>query len=89
MTQIVFHVTIFEEEDSYVALCPELNVSSFGESVSEARRSVTEAVEAFLEECETMGTLKEVLEESGFVMDAQGHWRPRRPVAAEEIALSR
>jgi predicted RNase H-like HicB family nuclease len=51
----------FKEENVYVALCPELNVSSFGDSLEEAKRSLTEAVEAFLEECERMGTLEDVL----------------------------
>jgi predicted RNase H-like HicB family nuclease len=50
-----------------VALAPELNVSSFGETPEEAQESITEALEAFLEECERMGTLEDILEESGFL----------------------
>lgn len=41
---------IIEREDSgYVALCPELDVASQGDSVEEARSNLTEAVELFLE----------------------------------------
>jgi predicted RNase H-like HicB family nuclease len=37
------------EGDGYVALCPELDIASQGASVEEARRSLGEAVELFLE----------------------------------------
>ena len=50
-------VEIFKEDDMYVALSPELNVSSFGETIDEAKESIKEAIEAFLEECQEMGTL--------------------------------
>jgi hypothetical protein len=41
-------------------------VSSFGETLEGAGRSLQEAVEAFAEACQTMGTFDEVMEESGF-----------------------
>ena len=66
MTKITFRAEILQEGDLYVGLCPELNVSSFGETVEEAKRSIKEALEAFIEECERMGTLEAILEESGF-----------------------
>ena len=64
---IVVNVEIFQEDDLYVALAPELNVSSFGETVAEAQASIQEALAAFVEEWEHMGTLADVLEESGFI----------------------
>ena len=64
---LAFHAEFFEEDDVYVGLCPELNVSSFGDDVEDAKRSLLEAVQAFAEACEEMGTLEEVLEESGFL----------------------
>ena len=63
---IHFRSEVFREGDLYVALCPDLSVSSFGETPIEARESLKEAVEGFIEECESMGTLKEVLEEAGY-----------------------
>jgi len=50
MTQI-HHVTavIEREGDGYVALCPELGIGSQGDTVEEARRNLTEAVELFFE----------------------------------------
>ncbi len=62
---IRFRAEVFEEGDDYVAVCPELDVSSFGDSVAEAEESLREAVEAFVEGCQSLGTLDEVLEEAG------------------------
>lgn len=60
-------VEIFKEDDLHVALSPELNVSSFGDTIDEAKESIKEAIEAFVEECHEMGTLTEVLEEAAFL----------------------
>lgn len=40
---------IEREGDGYVALCPELDIASQGESVDEARRNLLEALELFFE----------------------------------------
>ena len=40
---------IEREGDSYVALCPELDIASQGASVSEARTNLKEALELFYE----------------------------------------
>ncbi len=48
------------EDDVYVTLSSELNVSSFGVTSAEAKESIKEAIEGFLEECREMRTLDEV-----------------------------
>ena len=40
---------IKREGDGFVALCPELDIASQGQSVEEARVNLSEAVELFLE----------------------------------------
>jgi len=84
---ISVRVEIFKEGDAYVALSPELNVSSFGETVDEAKKSLKEAVGAFIEECAAMGTLEEVLEESGFSR-INNSWESRKPIIEENLALA-
>ena len=66
---VVYRAEIFREGDQFVGLSPDLNVSSFGDTPQEATDSLHEAVEAFLEGCERLGTLREVLAESGFNHD--------------------
>ena len=86
---VIFRVEIFEEEGQYVALCPELNVSSYDDTIEGAKNSINEAVELFLEECEEAGTLEEVLEESGFHrMDKpQEGWTSREPIMIEKVSV--
>jgi len=47
----VEHVTawIYREGDGYVALCPELDIASQGDSIEEARHNIKEAVALFFE----------------------------------------
>jgi predicted RNase H-like HicB family nuclease len=85
--KISLRIEIFKEGDTYVALSPELNVSSFGETVEDAKRSIREALDAFIEECEKMGTLDAILEESDFSR-INDSWEPRKPIEEEAVALT-
>ena len=87
---IALRIEIFREGNQYVSLCPELNVSSFGNTIIEARNAIKEAIELFLEECKEMDTLEEVLEESGFkhITRPEEKWVSREPVAIENINCS-
>ncbi len=85
--RVVFRAEFFRENDLYVGIAPELDVSSFGESLDEAKLSLKEAVEAFLEECEEMGALDEVLQEAGFYWEGD-LWVPRHPPAAQLLSIS-
>ncbi|MCC7291351.1 MAG: type II toxin-antitoxin system HicB family antitoxin [Phycisphaerales bacterium] len=40
---------IEREDDAYVALCPEIDVASQGDSIEEAKANLIEAVELFFE----------------------------------------
>ena len=46
-----------------VSYAKELDVSSCGKTIKEAKKNLFEAVECFLETAEEMGTLEEILEE--------------------------
>ena len=87
MLSIVFNVQLFEENGVIVALCPELNVSSFGDTPEEAMDSLKEALSLFLEGCQEMGTLEAVLEEAGYHL-IDGRWIPRKPLAVKQDELS-
>jgi predicted RNase H-like HicB family nuclease len=84
--RIVYRAEFFQEGDVYIGLASELNVSSFGETLEEARQSLQEAVEAFVEECQNMGTFEEVMEEAGFVKKGE-LWVPRQPLVAEMLTI--
>jgi len=86
MPKIHFRAEIFQEDDLYVGICHELNVSSFGISIEEARQSLHEAVEAFIEECAESGALDEVMEEAGFVKE-HNTWVSRKPITEELLSI--
>jgi len=44
-----FTAIIEREENLYVALCPELDIASQGETVEQARKNLIEALELFFE----------------------------------------
>lgn len=44
-----FTAIIEREDESYVALCPELDIASQGKTVEEARLNLKEAIELFFE----------------------------------------
>lgn len=44
-----FTAVIEREGDGYVALCPELDIASQGDSIEEARDNLREALELFFE----------------------------------------
>lgn len=57
---------IRKEDDGYVALCPELDVVSQGDSIEEAKANLKEAVELFLE-CASEGEIDERLGGEAYV----------------------
>ncbi|MEA3463765.1 MAG: hypothetical protein U9R14_01690 [Patescibacteria group bacterium] len=65
--KINFTSQIWQEGNMFVSYNSELKVASCGETIEKARKNLKEAVELFIEETEKMGTLKEILEEAGFI----------------------
>lgn len=77
-------VVYFEEGAVIIAHCVPLDVSSCGHDLQEARRNIGDAVAGFIETCEEMGTLEEVLEESGFVKQGED-WIPPALLSTESV----
>ena len=44
-----FTAIVQKDQDSWIALCPELDVASQGDTIEEAKANLREAVELFLE----------------------------------------
>ena len=84
---INFTVQVWKENDKYIAYVPELDVSSFGNSVAHAKARLCEAVTLFLEGASRLGTIEEILLEAGF--EKRGTtYHPRRVLAREKIRLA-
>jgi predicted RNA binding protein YcfA (HicA-like mRNA interferase family) len=87
LPEIDFTAHVWKEGPSYVSYAPELDVSSCGDSVAQARARLREAVSLFLEECSRRGTLDAVLSESGFEKRGETY-RPRRIIARAKVRLA-
>jgi predicted RNase H-like HicB family nuclease len=57
---------IYKDGQVFVASCPRFGVITQGVSFEEAKNNLFEAMTLFIETCLEMGTLEEVLRESGF-----------------------
>ncbi|MEK6408485.1 MAG: type II toxin-antitoxin system HicB family antitoxin [Acidobacteriota bacterium] len=79
-------IVYFEEGAVIIAHCVPLDVSSCGHNLQEARRNIRDAVAGFIEACEDMGTLEEVLEESGFVKQGED-WVPPALVSTDNVDI--
>lgn len=88
MIPIDYDVIVFKEDETYVAYCPELDVSSCGDTIGRAKEMLKTAVRLFIEESEKMGTLEDILEESRYKKDASGRWLPPKLVATESVSIS-
>lgn len=87
MIPIDYDLIVFKEDKTYIAYCPELDVSSCGNSVEHAKEMLNTAVRLFLEEAGKMGTLDDILEEAKYRKDESGRWIPPKLVATELVSV--
>ena len=57
---------IWKEGNMFVSYCPELDISSCGESVEQAKENLVETILINVKETKKMGTFNQFLEECGF-----------------------
>ena len=88
MTGIEFDSVVFSEKGTCIAYCPELDISSCGKDVDQARQNLKTAVRLFIEEAQKIGTLEQILEEAGYVIDDTGEYRAPRLLATETMSIA-
>jgi len=77
---------IFKEGRMFIAQALELDISSCGGSKEKALRNLKEAVRLFFEEAEKMGTLDQILQESGYTRSKQRIASPK-PISVQRVTL--
>jgi predicted RNase H-like HicB family nuclease len=63
---IEYTIQIWQEDNQFIAHAMPLDVMSSGSTPEKAREALGEAVHLFLETAADMGTLDEILQESGY-----------------------
>jgi predicted RNase H-like HicB family nuclease len=79
---IEYSAQIWKNGNQYIAHAMPLDVISAGPTPEEARKALDEAVHLFLVTAADMGTLEEILQESGYEF-RQGGWASPSWVAIE------
>ena len=62
MKILKYAATVWKETEGYVSKCPELGVTSCGDSFEEALNNLKEAVDLYLENAKELGFIEEVTE---------------------------
>ena len=65
MPEITLRANFHRERDQWIGWCPDLDVTTQGDTQREAEENLREAASLFLETCQEMGTLEDVLREAG------------------------
>lgn len=84
--QFTFESEIWEEEGQYVARANPFNVMTCAGTKQEAKDALIEAVELFLETAQEMGTLEDILVESGY-RSSKNSWVLMRRYERRYVAL--
>lgn len=83
-------VVYFREGDAFIAYTPALDLSSYGATLDEARKNISEAVAVFIQDVVERGTIEAVLEECGWqrISRPHVHWVPPAFICQESLPLS-
>jgi hypothetical protein len=73
-------VVLFEEDNMWVAYCPALELSSYGDDQREAKKAFDEAMNIFLSETDRKGTLERYLLKLGWQLQQKPKLVYNQPV---------
>jgi predicted RNase H-like HicB family nuclease len=76
---------IWREGRHYIAHALPLDVASAGDTPDEARDALREAVELFITTARQQGTLEDVLEECGYILDGANWVAPALVAERREV----
>ncbi|MEK7099259.1 MAG: hypothetical protein AAB916_01975 [Patescibacteria group bacterium] len=84
---ITFTIQVFREGQVFVAHNSELNVSSCGDTMEEARKNLKDAVRGFLKSAHKMGTLQNILEDAGYYFRKNG-WQDPQLMVMDRFSIT-
>jgi len=87
MDKIVYQIEESKLGKAYHAFCPELVMTGFGDTSEDAKDALRREISIYLEDCEAMGILDEVLIEAGFY-DNDEVWMSSQVVLPKEPKIT-
>ena len=76
-------VLVFQQGDYYVAFCPSLNLSSYGDSIEDAKVGFDEVMTSYLEECRVNSSLHDDLVKNGWQFNINNNRKAEPPAMVE------
>ena len=87
MSKLNLTIELFKEGKTYISHNPELGVSSCGKNPAQAKKNLGDAILGFIESAKELGTLEEILEESGFSFKNK-HWQAPEKISVGKILIA-
>ena len=87
MDRIIYQIEETKVGKVHEAFCPELVMTGFGDTPDEAKDALRHEVSVYLEDCENLGILDEVLIEAGFY-DNDEVWMSSQVVPPNEPRIT-
>lgn len=84
---LVLNVLVFQEDEYFVSYCPSLNLSSYGDSIQDAKDGFDEVVTSYLEECKKNGTLRNDLIQHGWTIESSSNHGTAFPPEQVELNI--
>ena len=84
---LTFTVQVFREGKLFVAYNPELDVSTCGKTVNEAKFNIRDALRGFLKTAAKKGTLSDILEEAGYIKRRQ-QWHDPELMTLDRVTIT-
>lgn len=87
-SRVVYQIEESKVGSTFQAVCPELLITAFGDTVQDARDGLRQQVADYLEDCDNLGVLDETLIEAGFYFE-DGVWTSSevKPVDGPDILI--
>jgi predicted RNase H-like HicB family nuclease len=87
MRDLITTAEIWKEGGMYTSYCPELDMASCGHTTEEARKNLEEVITIQLEETAKLGTLDDLLRESGYSRHGDVIKTGKKIICFEEITI--
>jgi predicted RNase H-like HicB family nuclease len=84
--ELQLNVLVFQQGDYYVAYWPSLNLSSYGDTLDDAKVGFDEVIEAYFEECRENCSLHDDLIKNGWTVNIQNQ-KKAEPSAMIELNI--
>ena len=92
--RVVYQIEESRSGSVFLAVCPELLITAFGDTAQDARIGLRQQVAEYLEDCDNLGVLDETLIAAGFYYDldpdtGDGVWMSNevKPVDGPDIVI--